>query len=479
MKDVDNLEHRVRGLHRRQRELGYETQVVSDRLSAVVGALGATTRETSAVVANLGRAGDTNDEIARERADRARSERDQRVLARAGVAFASSLDHDATVSRIAELVVRELADFCIVDLVDHDRQVRRVKVASRDERRDWVCDLLQQVELDRARPYLLDRALELQQPILRARLTTEALGALSQHDQHLRALQAANPRSVIAVPLVARGTSIGVIGLLSSAAIYDPSDVLLAEELAHRAALAIDNARQYQQARQAIRTRDDILGIVAHDLRTPLNAIALYAEVLRAGPTETRHTGDLIARNAARMRRLIEDLLDVASLDGGRLSLARTTFPTTELVDEVAQAQRPLCEAAGLELRVDLAPDVPDVDADRDRLRQVFENLVGNAVKFTPRAGCITIGASTHDQDTVFRVSDTGVGIPPEHQHHLFDRYWQARETRRLGVGLGLSIAKGLVEAHGGRIWVDSVAGRGSTFHFTIPAARSPGDRYP
>jgi signal transduction histidine kinase len=136
-----------------------------------------------------------------------------------------------------------------------------------------------------------------------------------------------------------------------------------------------------------------------------------------------------------------------------------------------------------VELRLEMSQEIPDLWADRDRLLQVFDNLIGNAVKFTAPGGCITVGAGLRDGDALFWVSDTGPGIAMEDQPHVFDRFWQVRRTRRTGAGLGLAIVKGIVEAHGGRVWVESTPGRGSTFFFTIPTAplleRTPGDPVP
>jgi signal transduction histidine kinase len=169
------------------------------------------------------------------------------------------------------------------------------------------------------------------------------------------------------------------------------------------------------------------------------------------------------------MNRLIQDLLDVALMEAGQLSIGRTRLSAGELIAEAVDMQRPLASSSSLELRVDVDPGVADVWGDRNRLLQVFENLIGNAIKFTQAGGRITAGATSRDDEVVFWVADTGSGIRSEHLPHLFDRFWQATRTRGLGAGLGLPITKGIVEAHAGRIWVESNAASGSTFFFTIP----------
>ena len=236
-----------------------------------------------------------------------------------------------------------------------------------------------------------------------------------------------------------------------------------------------EQRRLHEELRRAIRSRDELLGIVAHDLRNPLSSIVMQASRLRRrGPEPERRSLrplEAIERAASRMRRLIQDLLDVTMLEAGRLSIERGRLAVEQLVSDVVEAQRALASAAALELRLDLAQDVPDVLADRDRLLQVFENLVGNALRLTGPGGRITIGAAPRGAEVLFRIADTGPGIPPEDAPHLFDRFWRGRKAGNRGAGLGLPIVKGIVEAHGGHVWFESAPGRGATFFFTIPAA--------
>jgi signal transduction histidine kinase len=218
-----------------------------------------------------------------------------------------------------------------------------------------------------------------------------------------------------------------------------------------------------------------VLGVVAHDLRNPLSTILLHAQTLtRHGPDPERRSqkrGDAIHRAATRMNRLIQDLLDVAVMESGQLTIERARLSARDLIAGSVDTQKPLAASSSLELRVELDRDLPDVWGDRDRLLQVFENLIGNAIKFTKAGGCITVGATSRDHEVIFRIADTGAGIAPENLPHVFDRFWQATSTNRQGAGLGLPITKGIVEAHGGRIWVESTPHRGTTFSFTIPEA--------
>jgi signal transduction histidine kinase len=229
---------------------------------------------------------------------------------------------------------------------------------------------------------------------------------------------------------------------------------------------------------RAVGTRDDVLRIVAHDLRNPLSTIIAQASLLeRPEPEPERRDKTpmlVIIRSAKRMNDLIQDLLDVAVVEAGQLKLERERLSATDLARDVVESQTPLASSSGLELRLEADGALGDVWGDRNRLLRVFDNLIGNALKFTRAGGRVTVRVGAQNEEVLFAVADNGVGIPPESVPHVFDRFWQAagREAR-LGAGLGLPITRGIVEAHGGRIWVESAKEGGTTFYFTIPMAPS------
>jgi PAS domain S-box-containing protein len=418
----------------------------------------------------------------RDISEQKRIEDEQRFLADVGPVLATTLEYEETLSRIARLAVRDLADLCVVDIVEQHGEARRVEVASRDPSQQWVCDALRQGAVAGGRPRLLRSALETKTAILLADVSQDVIASWAENDNQLRALRAAAPKSVIAVPLLARAGAVGAIALVSSTSSrrYGAADLRLAEELAYRASLSIENARLYRAAMRAIRERDDVQGIVAHDLRNPLGSILMQAALLRRRASgqdpRLQKPAEIIERAATRMNRLINDLVDVTSMEAGHLAIERDRVPTAQTLAEAIEAQRALASAASLELRPELPPDLPDVWGDRDRLLQVFENLIGNALKFTEPGGRITVGAAPRGDAVVFWVADTGAGIAAEDVPRVFDRFWQARKVGKRGAGLGLPIVKGIVEAHGGHIWVDSAPGRGSSFLFTIPTATGVSD---
>lgn len=234
-----------------------------------------------------------------------------------------------------------------------------------------------------------------------------------------------------------------------------------------------DLLRRAQEAERAARLRDEVLAIVAHDLRNPLGTIAGSADLLHMPlpPDKREQHITMIQRTADRMNRLIGDLLDAAKIEAGRLKLELNTIDAAELVAEVVELEGTRAEGKDVDLSHQVSTDVPPVRGDRNQLLRVLTNLLGNAIKFTPSGGRVEVRAARADGRVRFSISDSGPGIPQDQLPLLFRRFWQAKRADKAGAGLGLAIARGIVEAHGGEIWADSRVGEGSTFHFTVPAA--------
>jgi signal transduction histidine kinase len=217
-----------------------------------------------------------------------------------------------------------------------------------------------------------------------------------------------------------------------------------------------------------------VLGVVAHDLRNPLNLLITTADLLLEEDLDRDRRNELVEvalRAGKQMNRLIDDLLDTLSLQSGKVSLALESLPVDDIFKQADETFRSEAEKRGIQLDVIWPGDGIEVRADALRVSQIVGNIVGNAIKFTPSHGTVTLKAAPEAERVVIQVLDTGPGIPPEHMEHLFDNFWQARNGDHRGVGLGLAIAKGVVEAHGGRIWCESRVGAGATFSFTLPRA--------
>ncbi|MDX2090938.1 MAG: HAMP domain-containing sensor histidine kinase [Kofleriaceae bacterium] len=298
-----------------------------------------------------------------------------------------------------------------------------------------------------------------------------ALGEASLHDPAL-----------LVATLFAGTSMFGVLLLPLFAAPLDRAHAALQEDITARC--AAEEAAKHLEAelRKAVAARDEVLGIVAHDLRNPLSTATLTAELLvrpeHERRVQSRHLADRLGRALKRANRLIEDLLDVTRLENGsNVSVAPCPQPLDALAREAFDMLEPAATAASVALEAKVAPDLPLAWADEARIVQVLGNLIGNALKFTPRGGRVHVSATQLGDELSVTVADTGKGVAPEHLAHMFDRFWQANAADRRGAGLGLAIAKGIVEAHGGRIWAESEPGRGCRVTFTLPVATAEAPR--
>jgi signal transduction histidine kinase len=399
----------------------------------------------------------------RARAAAEREERRAAFLATAGQELAASLDYEQAIATLARLIVPNTAEICVIDLAESDGALRRAAVAHRDAARER--ELAARVgEIVRDVPEPLPSVIQKRETrIIGNSSSLMAYAGIASEEQ----------RSLLAVPLVSRGQTLGVI--LAAAAeskTFTQEDASLLSELSRHGSLAIDNARLYLESQQAVQAREEVLAIVSHDLRSPLNAVMLAASLLQTSDRiapEDREELEIIDISAKRMQRLIEDLLDVTRLDGGkRLPIERASVDVKKLFAETYELFKTQAATSAITLQY-RADDVPPVYADGHRVMQVLSNLIGNAMKFTPPGGMITFQAEPRGSSVIITIADDGPGIPKENLDDIFNPYWQAKRTARLGAGLGLPIAKGIVESHGGRIWVQSEPGRGTKFSFTLP----------
>jgi signal transduction histidine kinase len=297
-----------------------------------------------------------------------------------------------------------------------------------------------------------------------------------------RALAASRPAvgPFMGVPLIHQNRNGGTLYLARKMGqpAFTDEDERAAGLLAAYIGVATDNARLYSEAQTAIRAREDLLAIVSHDLRNPLNAIRMSTELLHllVGDGEAAEVTARIDRATGRMLRMIGDLLDAAKIETGRMCVAGQPEDVASLVEEATEMFSILAAEKTIALCRLTPGSSVTVSCERDLLLRVFSNLIGNAIKFTPREGEIAVAAELQAGQVHFSVKDSGPGIPADHLPHIFDRYWQQRDADRRGSGLGLYIAKGIVEAHGGRIWAESEPGEGSTMHFALPRSSGHGD---
>ena len=399
-----------------------------------------------------------------------RSHADRFLVDAAGI-LASSLEYDKTLAALCQLVVRSMADFCIIDVVEGGELRRLHGLHAQPEQALATAELLAYPPGPGRSHVSLDVLQSGKSRLIRD-VTDSLLESVAQSPSHLAALRSLRPRSLMAVPLFVHGQVAAVILCASATRKYEEADLRLAERLAFIAGLEVDNARHYREAREALLARDRVLGIVAHDLRNPLSTIIMSAGLLREVPADGgARAADAIMRSAQRMNRLIQDLLDVARIEANRLELQLELEDPCSLVAEAVELCAGAAVAKSVRLMTGPCQTSQLIRVDRERLLRVFTNLIDNAVRFTPEGGSIAVNATDEGAAVRFSIADSGTGIPTEDIPNLFQPFWQARRKGGDGAGLGLAIARGLVEAHAGTIWAESVAGKGSVFHFTIPAA--------
>jgi signal transduction histidine kinase len=408
----------------------------------------------------------------------------QSLLAQATAMLDTSLDVTPTLQAVARMMVPSLADWCVVDLVDDGGSARQVEVAHVNAQKEAELRALEKglgkvatsADGGSAQVIRTGRS-ELHRDVSASPDFISKVFGLERQEL----LYALGARSHLCVPLKARERVMGALTLVSSESNrrFDEDELEFVEELARRASVAIDNARLYQEALSAIRSRDDVLAVVTHDLRSPLSSITLSAQMmlkhmepLAEEPPDKRSV-EMILRSAKHMQRMIEQLLDLAAIQSRKLSLDLAPERVVGLAADVMEMVEPMARQKQLRLRNAGIAEPTHRDlvlvCDRSRLIRVLSNLLGNAIKFTPVGGLVVLDICRVADDVRFRVSDTGPGISTLEMPRLFEAYWKGTGTGQQGTGLGLYIAEKIVRAHGGRLWAESQLGAGSQFLFTLP----------
>ena len=417
--------------------------------------------------------------------DRKRAEDALRFLAEASGLLTSSLDYVATLEHLARLAVPTLAEWCVVDVTEGDAPPRRLAVAhanaaSETRLRAWI----DAVPLDLNRPLPIANVLRSGEAALVTDVTVGDVAGLGLAPGLV-------PACAMIVPLRARGRTLGAISFVRShPGRYGAEDMILAEDLARRAAIALDNARLYQELQRADQRKDAFLAMLAHELRNPLSPVRNGMHLLREKPEDEAtvlRVQEVVDRQVRHLTRLTDDLLDVSRITRGKIELRRERLDLTRLVTDVLEDHRASLENTGLRVRLSVPNHAVWIDGDATRLAQVVGNLLVNGGKFTDPGGEVSIQMRA-DVDHVrawVSVRDTGIGIPRDVLPHVFETFTQADGTldrSRGGLGLGLAVVKGLVELHGGQVRVESAGeGRGAELTFWVPlvglGAGVPGPR--
>jgi PAS domain S-box-containing protein len=420
--------------------------------------------------------------IERRRAEESlrRAEEAQRFLAQASEMLSASLDYETTLGSIARLVVPYLADWCVIDL-KIDERIERVAVANTDSLKvERVWEAVRHTPVNPDASEGVAKVIRTGRADVFPELSEALLAAAYPEAEKLAFVKELGLRSAMLVPMTVNERTLGSISFATaeSGRRYAATDLAFAEDLAHRAALAVENARLYREAQEVNRLKDEFLATLSHELRTPLTAILGWAGLLRTVSLDTETAAsalETVERNARAQKQLIDDLLDASRIITGKLRLEVRPTQLARVVEAATESIRPAAAAKGIELRVELDKDASLVAGDPDRLQQVIWNLISNAVKFTPREGRVEVSLKREGDNAVISVADTGVGISREFLPQVFDRFRQAdaSTTRAFGgLGLGLSIVRHLVELHGGTVTVASEGeGKGATFRARLPLA--------
>ncbi len=410
-----------------------------------------------------------------------RAHRQSTFLAEAGVILGTSLDYEQTLKAVAQLAVPYVADWCAVDMVDADGRLKRLATAHIDPKKlEFARTLSERFPDDPESPGSPWHVLRSGQAAMVSGITDAMLAEGARTPEHLEALRALQLHSYIAVPLIANGRPLGVMTFVTaeSRRSYDDEDLLVAQSVAERAALAVDNARAYGEARAANRAKDEFLATLSHELRTPINAIMGWGQILQSGiadPSRSARAVDAIVRNAAAQARLIDDLLDLSRITSGKLRLDVELVDLGALVAAAVASIEPASQMKELRVQTVIGDGTARVYGDRQRLQQVMWNLLSNAVKFTPRGGTVQTHVRRVGSHVEILVSDTGEGISPDILPFVFDRFRQADSSstrQHAGLGLGLAIVRHIIELHGGTVHAASDGpGHGATFRLRLPVS--------
>ncbi len=416
---------------------------------------------------------------ARDITERKRGEHALRFLAEASNQLAGSLDYQTTLQKIAQLALSTLADWCIVDIIEADQSINRLAVAAAEASKEELLHQLQQrypPDWDSPQPAAV--ALRAGAPQLIPSFSQEALAAMCRDDEHFQLIQRLAPRSAMVVPLIARGNTIGVITLATSESgrQYNVEDLMLAQELARRSAIAIDNARLYQEAKTAVEVRDQFLSIASHELKTPLTPLLIHTDALqrraRRDPTTSlrdMRAVQVIAEQAQRLNRLIETLLDLSRIQSGRLTIERKPMDLARLTRRIVEEMQPVLVQHTMSVSGDTSIVI---NGDALRLEQVLQNLLQNAIKYSPAGGRIIVEVGCKADQAYVAVVDEGIGIPVMAQPYLFQQFYRASNVQSeqiSGFGIGLYVVHEIVALHGGQVDISSVEGKGSTFTVRLP----------
>ncbi len=411
-----------------------------------------------------------------------RTERVLRFLADSGSELGTLVDYRSTMQRIARLAVPFFADWCIVDAIDAHGQIARMAFAHADPDKERLLqEHVERYPLDWNSTALSAQVLRSGKPQLISDMTTGFIDLIAVDQRHHHVLDELAPKSAVSVPIMIRNRAVGALNFVSSDSgrRFTTADLDLANELARRSAVAIENARLYQDLKENERQKDDFLAMLAHELRNPISAIQYANELAQiSGPGDDHQSAEVIERQVQNLVHLIDDLLDVSRITRNKIELRREPIDGRTLLQRAAGTVEPVIKGRKHDLIIEPPSEALPLFVDPTRAEQILVNLLTNAAKYTPEGGRITARAFAADGFAVFKIKDTGLGIPEPMLHRVFELFTQVNpsfDRSQGGLGIGLTVVRKLAELHGGSVSAASEGpGRGSEFTVRLPLSDAP-----
>jgi PAS domain S-box-containing protein len=414
--------------------------------------------------------------IIRDMSIKHRQETQMRFLDKAGQLLANSPEHEDTLQKTADLFVSELAVGCVMRIMDDDGSFFVKAISHQNLLKKTELEILL-TSMDAKKIVATDvaEAIRTHEVQIRRSKTPVRLELTELDEWEKQEVDYYTKCHTVTIPLLLSGQILGVLSLIQeeNSDLFSVNDIIFLQAIGTRMALSVENTNLFKKAQHAVKVREEILAIVTHDLKSPLSSIQLITQMLANTKAEDREKIvtliGLIQDSTDQMERLITDLMDFSKIQEGNLFINKQMENPNDLIKLIANLIDLKTKEKALQFTTDVSLELSSFAYDKYRILQALYNLVGNAIKFTERNGKILISVKKSVGGVTFSVTDNGKGIARENLTNVFDRYWQGQSTSAFSAGLGLAITKGIIEAHGGKIWLESQLGVGSTFHFELP----------
>lgn len=403
-----------------------------------------------------------------------------RFLAEAGKILGSSLNYETTLSQVAKLAVPQVADWFGIDILDEKGNLKQIAVGHKDPTKiKWAREMRKKYPPDMNSPRGLPYVLKTGKSELYPFITEQMLEMTARDKEHLKYIKEIGLTSVMIVPLFAEKKPIGAITFVSSETKrqFTKEDLAIAEELAHRASLAIENAKLYKSAQDAITLRDDFISVASHELKTPITSVKIFTQVLLKhaelnSDEKAIKSLNKMDKQVDKLTELVYNLLNIAKIQSGRMEFSKKTFDFDQMVHESVDVLQHMTTKHQL---IIVGKTNKTFTGDEDRIGQVLSNLISNAIKYSPQAEKVVITLTAKNDQIGVAVQDYGIGMAKQHLNKIFNRFYRvsgATDKTFPGLGIGLYISDEIIKRHGGKLWAESKPGKGSTFFISLPLSQ-------